>query len=145
MINAQQLFVMLALINVVLPINAAKFFRVIAKIAAFQIIDMNDFFHKMLDISPTEPYGKNFEELGFESQYILNCMSIMVFFYVLYPVSILINWILGKYCKFNFCCIKFQKSYRQAIYFSILITVLFESYAIMAMSSFIGLQILDFG
>ena len=92
---------MLPLCNIVLPINAAKFFKSISQIAAFEIYDMNDFFHKTLDISPTEPFSDNFEELGFESQYILNNMGVMVIFYLLYPVLMIVYSIITKFCKCN--------------------------------------------
>ena len=135
---------MLPLCNIALPINAAKFFKIISQIAAFEIYDTNDFFHKVLNIPPTEPYSDNFEDLGFESQYMLNNTSIMVAFYLLYPVLMIVYSILAKYCKCNLFCKKLQKSIRKTIFYKSIIIVVYESYAIVAMSFFIGLQRLDF-
>ena len=92
---------MLPLCNIALPINAAKFFKTISQIAAFEIYDMNDFYHNLLNIPPTEAFSDNFEELGFESRYILNNVGAMVLFYLLYPVLMIVYSILNKYCKCN--------------------------------------------
>lgn len=135
---------MLPLCKVVLPINAAKFFKSISEIAAFEVYDMNDAYHGMLSIPPTDPFSDNFEELGFESKYILNNMGVMVFFYLLYPVFLIIYSIMFRYCRTSNRCKKFQKSYREQIYWKAIIIVVYESYAIVAMSCFIGLPILDF-
>ena len=105
---------------------------------------MNDTFHEMLSIPPTEAFSENFGELGFESQYFLNNMGAIVFFYPLYPVLMIIYMILFKYCRFNNRCKKFQKSFRQKIYFKAIILLVYESYVVIALSCFIGLRILDF-
>ena len=68
----------------------------------------------------------------------------MVFLYLLYPVLMIINSILFKFCRCNPRSKKFQTSFMQTIYFKPLIIVVYESYAIVVMSCFIGLQILDF-
>ena len=105
---------------------------------------MNDPFHEMLSIPPTEAFSENFGELGFESQYFLNNMGAIVFFYPLYPVLVIIYMILFKYCRFNNRCKKFQKSFRQKIYFKAIILLVYESYVVIALSCFMGLRILDF-
>ena len=105
---------------------------------------MNDPFHEMLSIPPTEAFSENFGELGFGSQYFLNNMGVTVFFYPLYPVLMIIYMILFKYCRFNNRCKKFQKSFRQKIYFKVIILLVYESYVVIALSCFIGLRILDF-
>lgn len=45
MINTQQLIVLLPLMKVQLPANAAIFFKSIFQIAAFDFYDMNDILH----------------------------------------------------------------------------------------------------
>ena len=144
MVNAQQLFVMLPLCNVVLPINAAKFFGSISQIAAFEIYDFGDHILALLNIPATEPFSDNFEELGFESKYMLNNLGTMLIFYLLYPILMLVNLILEKFCTCARCCKKAQKRLEQLIYFKLLITVVFESYAIVALSCFVGHQILEY-
>ena len=88
---------MLPLCKVELPINASKFFKGISEIAAFEIYDLNDPIHKMLNIMPTEPFSENFGELGFESKYMLNNLGTMMFFYILYPVLAILNLILKRF------------------------------------------------
>ena len=81
---------MLPLCNIVLPINAAKFFASVSQIAAFEIYDFNDAIHSMLDIEPTQPFSLSFKELGFDSRYMLNNLGTMLIFYALYPVLMLV-------------------------------------------------------
>ena len=135
---------MLPLCNVILPINAAKFFGTISSIAAFEVYDFGEPINKMLDVPATEPYNDNFEELGFESRYMLNNMGTLFFFYPAYPALMLIHWILNRFCNCTLRCGKFQRSLKHLIYYKLIITVIFESYAIVAVSVLIGLQILDF-
>lgn len=60
MINTQQLIVLLPLMKVQLPANAAIFFKSIFQIAAFDFYDMNDVIHEALELEPTEPFNENF-------------------------------------------------------------------------------------
>lgn len=146
LVNAQQLFIMLPLCQVVLPINASKFFGAIAQIATFEIYDLNDHINDILDVPDTEPVSDNFEELGFESKYMLNNMGTMLIFYLIYPVFMLAHWMTKrKLCRTQLCCKKFEESLKHFIYFKLIITVIFESFAIVAISCLIGLQVIDFG
>ena len=135
---------MLPLCHVILPINAAKFFGSISSIAAFEIYDFGDHIHDLLDIPATEPFSDNFEELGFESRYMLNNMGTMLLLYISYPILMLLHLILEKFCLCTLCCERVSESLQRTLYFRLIITVIFESYAIVALSCFVGLQILDF-
>ena len=81
----------LPLCRVTLPINAAKFYEEIFKIAAFDFYDTGDMVHQTLDLVPTEPLNGNFEELGFESRYLLNNMGTIIFMFLIYPVLYIIQ------------------------------------------------------
>ena len=47
--------------------------------------------HETLDLVPIEPKNSNFEELGFESRYLINNMGTMVFMFLIYPVLFIIQ------------------------------------------------------
>ena len=115
------------------------FFSSISQIAAFEVYDFGDHIHDLLDIPPTEPFSDNFEELGFESKYVLNNLGTMLIFYLLYPILMLLHSILLRLCQCTLCCKRIQKSLQNLIYYKLIITVVFESYAIVAISCFVGL------
>ena len=135
---------MLPLCQVILPINAAKFFGAIASIAAFEVYEFSEPINEVLEVPATEPYTSNFEELGFGSRYMINNLSTIFFFYLAYPALIIIHWVLKRCCNCTLCCRKFQRSFEHQIYFNLIITTIFESYSALALSVLIGLQILDF-
>ena len=71
-------------------------------------------------------------------------MSTIFFFYLAYPALMIIHWVLKKCCKCTLCCRKFQRSLQNDLYYNLLITTIFESYLVVALTVLIGLQILDF-
>ena len=105
-------------------------------------MDLNDDINDIFDVPDTEPVSDNFDELGFESKYMLSNMGTMIIFYLIYPVLILAHWMVRKLCLANLCCEKFERSFKHSIYYRWIITVIFESYAIVAISCLIGLQVI---
>ena len=90
-INAQQLIILLPLCDVSLPANTLDFLHKIFEIAAFEIYpNLGDDINWLLNLEPTEPMAKGFEELGYESVYIFNNMGTMAIFFIGYPVYILL-------------------------------------------------------
>ena len=144
MINTQQLIVLLPLMNVQLPSNAAIFFKSIFQIAAFDFYDFNDIIHEVLDLEPTEPFNENFEDIGFESKYMINNMGTMIFFYIIYPLLILFEKGIKKCKNRSLCCYRFQTSLRRSLYYNTMITGLFESYAVVSICCLIQFPIISF-
>ena len=144
MINTQQLIVLLPLMKVQLPSNAAIFFKSIFQIASFDFYDLNDIIHEVLDLEPTEPFNENFEDIGFESKYMINNMGTMIFFYILYPLLILIEKGIRKCKNRSLCCFRFQTSLRRSLYYNAMITGLFESYAVVSICCLIQFPIISF-
>ena len=99
----------------------------------------------MLDLEPTEPFSLSFKELGFESRYMLNNLGTMLIFYALYPVSMLLQLFLSRCCRCIHCFDRIRKKLKHMLYFKMIITVVFESYAIVALSCIVGLQNLNYG
>ena len=135
---------MLPLCKVNLPANAAKFFNSIFQIAAFDFYDLNEIIDSLLDLEVTDPLTPNFEKIGFESRGFLNNMGTMIFFYVFYPLLILLHKISSKFRNSSRCCRKTQSRLQGLLYYKLLITVIFESYALVALCCLIQLPIISF-
>jgi len=144
MINTQQLFVLLPLMKVTLPENAQTFFQSIFQIAAFDFYDTNDLLHSLLDIPETEPYNESFEELGFESRYVLNNMGTMIFFYLAFPLLALLQKILFVCRKSCNCAMNTARKLRRMLYYSWVLTMVFESYSLIAICCLIAFPVLSF-
>ena len=67
------------------------FFEEMFKVAAFDFYDTGDMINDTLKLLPTEPLNINFEELGFESRYLLNNMGTMIFMFIIYPMLMIIQ------------------------------------------------------
>ena len=74
----------------------------------------------------------------------INNLGTMIFFYILYPVLMIFHAICAKFCRCMLCCRKMQKSLKRTLYYKLIIGVIFESYALVALSCCVGLQILNF-
>ena len=105
---------------------------------------MNEIIDSLLDLEVTEPLTPNFEKIGFESRGFLNNMGTMIFFYVLYPSLILIHKVSMKFRNSSRCCRKTQNKLRGLLYYNLLISVIFESYALVALCCLIQLPIISF-
>ena len=58
-----------------MPANVQMFFNQINKIASFDIIDLDPFINKVLNLNETEPFNANFRAIGFNSMFFLNNMG----------------------------------------------------------------------
>ena len=72
MIEALQVIILLPLLSVSMPANTGKFFGHLTQIAAFDLLETNEFFTEELELEPKEPLSINFEATGFENTYFLN-------------------------------------------------------------------------
>ena len=144
LVNAQQLFVLMPLLKVVLPGNVYVFFSAIFQIAAFDYYDTNDMLHELLDVPETDPYNESFGELGFESRYLLNNLGTMLFFFLAIPPQYLLfkclNW-----CRHRWSCAKkMAKKLRRTLFYSWFVTTMFESYSVISICCLIALPQLSF-
>ena len=105
---------------------------------------MNDPIHNLLNIEPTEPFSDNFEQLGFESRYMLNNMGTMIFFILAYPILWIIQKVLLS-CKK--CSRRIQTPHRKlkrALYYAMPITLMLESYSILTLCCLIAVPVISF-
>lgn len=115
MINFQQLIMFMPLMDVDLPINAAEFFGRILRIANFNLVDFNDPVNKFLKLEQTEPLSDNFNDVGFESRYIINNMGALFFFFLLYPAFFLVERVLSGCTNCSHCCRKIHMNLRRSL------------------------------
>ena len=78
LINTQQLIVLMPLFKVNIPANAGMFFAKIMQIAAFELVEIEEWLNSFLELEPTGPINKNFGALGLDSFYLINNMSTLV-------------------------------------------------------------------
>jgi hypothetical protein len=77
-----------------MPANAQMFFNQINKIASFDIIDLDPFINKVLNLNETEPFNANFRAIGFNSMFFLNNMGSLLIGFVFYFIGIIAIFIL---------------------------------------------------
>ena len=134
------------LIDVPLPANTLAFFKELNKIAAFEFYEnLGDDINSLLRLEPTGPLNDGFEELGFESVYVLNNVGTMTIYFISYPVLLLLLMALkGCESRNNLRVAKVQRSLRKYLFYNSLITALLEGCSVISLSVLIGLQNLRF-
>jgi len=127
------------LLNVTLPANAAVFFRGLMTFAAFDIIDTSPYLNYLLALNPSEPVNNNFEALGFESIFLLHNVGSLIFAFLFYPLAIVTMLLLKKMTSSERAQ-EWASSMASHLFYGFLITTLTESYALLAVSSLINLN-----
>ena len=144
MINTQQLLILLPLMTVLLPNNASAFFKRIFTIAAFDLYDMNEFYQDLLGVPDSGPYNEKMEDFGFESCYILSNMGTMILFYIIYALLMLLRYCLQRCENVCNCASINSRKLRNILYFSLLLTTVFESYSLVILTCLIALDVISF-
>lgn len=138
MINTQQLIVMMPLFKIQLPTSASGFFKNIMAIAAFDLYEFDEIIHKAFKINPTEPLDINFETIGFESRYhLVNLGSIFIFYVIYLALLLLVLPLLGlkRSCRGS------KKCLARKLKWSLLITLMNESYQILIVCVLLNMQV----
>ena len=68
----------------------------------------------------------------------------MIIFYLLYPILVVIELCLRRCRNVSSCCKKMHRSLSRNLYYSVLLTGMFESYALIATCCLIGLNFLNY-
>ena len=144
LINTQQLLILLPLMKVLLPNNATTFFKRIFTIVEFDIYDMNEFYQDLLGVPDTGPYNENMEDFGFESCYILNNMGTMILFYITYSLLMLVQYCLRRCRNVCSCASINSRKLHNHLYFSLLLTTVFESYSLVILTCLIAIPSISF-
>ena len=144
-INAQQLIILMPLCDVSLPANVLDFFGKIFEIAAFDIYpNLGENINWLLNLEPTEPMTKGFEELGFESVYILNNMGTMTIFFIGYPALILLQKVLQRCKGSSKRAARVNQFLKKSLYYSSLVNGIYEGFSVIAVGVLIGLYHIRF-
>ena len=124
-----------------MPGNAGLFFRQLMSIAAFDFYEFGDLIHEQFAIPETESINANFESIGFESVYCLVNIGTMFLFYLLYILCVVIMLALRP-CAIpeNRRTKRIQRKLRNRVKYGALITLIYETYAIIMLSVLINLQ-----
>ena len=133
MINSQQLFLMIPLCAVILPINAAGFFSQIRQISAFQFFSTNDWINEWLKLEPTDPFNDNFNELGLGTRHMLNNLGTLFIFFIVYPLLVLLYYLVHPFRNCCRCCKRIDKKLERDLFYSMILTGIIESYATLAL------------
>ena len=106
--------------------------------------------HEGLNIEEQEAYlshlpNANFEAIKFDSLYFVNNMGTMIFFHAIYPLTIIVEIVMRYFTKCSKRVKKTQRNLNRNLYWSSLLTIIFESYAVVAICCLIGLNVIGFG
>jgi hypothetical protein len=80
-----------------MPNSAQNFFNQILKIASFDIVNLEPYLNKFLNLKESESLNPNFNALGFDSIYFLNNMNSMVIGFMSYFIMILLLLLLDPF------------------------------------------------
>ena len=64
--------ILLPLLSVSMPANTGMLFKQLTQIAAFDLLETDEFLTDLLKLKPKEPLTANFETIGFSTVYFLN-------------------------------------------------------------------------
>jgi hypothetical protein len=143
LINTQQIIITIPLFDMVLPDNAAAFFGFLFPIAAFDILDTDDFWKWALNVTPPNGLSPNFEAVGFETILFLNNLGTMFFIILAFPGLMLLALLLRRCRKYQTVRIKVREI-EAFVYWSGTLRIILESYTILAICSFINFTDLTF-
>ena len=115
------------------------FFNQIMKIASFNLIDIDSYINRMLNLHTTNPQNQNFKQLGFSSTHFLNNMGSMIFGFIFYLFGIIIVLLLdpiaGK-SKFIETIVNYLKG---MLFHNYIISMMIESYSNISLCCYISL------
>ena len=113
----------------------------IIQIAAFDFIDLTEFYSNLFNIELTEAIDDNFNEIGFGSRYILVNMGTLGLFFLIYVILVVISSLL-KFCGHRWnCCKILSKKVNRSLYWKSFITLLNQSFMIVIICALINLKV----
>ncbi len=146
MINTQQIIVLMPLFNIQMPANAQIFFEFIMELASLDILPMQKFYDKYLP-SPfwDAPLSDKFYNLGFQSIFFLNNLGSMALGFAAIPLLSCVVLMLKPLSRFSRRITTFRRKLYVALFWSHQVTLLNESFSILAMCAAINVLHITFG
>ena len=136
-ISALQILILLPLLQTSIPANSGMVFEQLTKIAAFDILEIGDFVDEYLNLDPTEPINEKFDTLGLETLYFINNVGSFVFVMIFYLLALLVYFILACAGKLSQKAKQLSIRLGAKLFWSSLITVVFQSFLIVTFCAFI--------
>jgi hypothetical protein len=140
LLNVMQLLLIMPLINVNFPVNAATFYGYLIDIANFDILpieSINQAIYKFSDNEVEMP--SNFEELGYETTIFINNLGSMLFFIKGFIIMSFLTLMLGL-CKNWFSFVeKIQKWLASFLFYNFILRLILESYLEITISSILNI------
>jgi len=136
--------VLLALFDISLPANAEIFFRQLMSITAFEVFEIGDVVNAILSLEKTDPVNENYNALGFESVYFINNMGTLFIVFLIYPVMMLVEYLLRLVAEKCDSVKGVHLTVKYAVYWNLLITLVFESYSMIAICCLIHFEYISF-
>ena len=130
---------MVPLTAVTLPINFAQVMGKIFEIAAFDLVETSDTINMLLETPDTEAFNDNFEKLNLESGYMLNNLGSLIFFYLMYPLLIILYKVVFLFRNCAHCCHKLKSRLKKKLFWGMFIVGVIESYAILVLCCLVSI------
>jgi len=140
LVNTQQIIVLTPLFLIQLPGNASVFFKELMRIAAFDIIELNDQLDWFFGLEPTEPINSNFEAIGFESVYLLHNLGTLLIAYFFYPFMCLVQKLCAYLGRWSKRCREWSDALKRRLYYGSLIRLIFEGYSLTTLCCIINIM-----
>jgi len=125
------------------PANVGVFFSYLLEVIAFDFIDTGDALDWVFGLDPSQAVNASLETLGFESKYFLQNIGTVLIFFVIYALLIasskafrLSPWDCMRDCG---------ESLKKYLCYSPLVTLIMESYFVLAVSCMVSLTNLSWG
>jgi len=126
------------------PANAEIFFRQLMSITAFEVFEIGDIVNALLALEPTSPINDNYNTLGFESVYYINNMGTLFLMFLIYPIMMLVEYLLGLVAEKCDSVKKVHLAVKYSVYWNSLIRLVFESYSMIAICCLIHFEYISF-
>jgi len=117
------------------------FFELIMQITAFEFFDTKPFLDRAFDLEPTDPMNADFEAVGLESIYLLHNLGTLAVAFVFYIVLVVFTKLI-LLCS-HYRCNDYGQSLYKSLIWESLITLMIESYSMLALSCMINLRFMS--
>ena len=127
-----------------MPANAQMFFSQINKVASFDIIDIDPYINRILNLNETEPVNANFEAIGLQSIYFLNNMGSLLIGFMIYFVGLTVIFILQPFLNKKTWINKYFVKLKKMLLYNSIVAMMMESYSLICVSCLIACYNISF-
>ena len=121
-----------------MPANAQMFFKQINKVASFDIINIEPFINKALNLNKTEPMNENFAAIGFNSMYFMNNMGSLIIGFLIYFVGLIVMFILQRFLNRKLWINRYFRKLKKMLLYDTIVAMMIESYSLICVCCLIS-------